>query len=309
MTAERILITPRSLSAGHHPALQPLRDAGYELVCPTPGKTPDEMALIGAVSDCIGWLAGVEPVSIAVIEAAAKMKVISRNGSGADNLPTNAMEKRGIVLCRAPAANARGVSELALALTLAGLRDIVPTNTGMKAGEWPRRIGYEMEGTRIGIIGLGAIGKTYAEFCLKLDSSVFGFDPYAADDTLVHPNFSRSSFEDTLRGTQVLSLHAPLPPDGSTLIGAKELELLAPNAVIVNTARAGLVDTAAMLEALETGQVGTYATDVFHIEPPPFDPLLKHPRTVLTSHIGGFTVGSVDRSAKCAVRNLLAALA
>ncbi len=305
----RILVTPRSLSDGSHPALAPLTEAGFSLVTPTPGQTPSEAELITAVPDCIGWLAGVEPVSDAVIAAANALRVISRNGSGVDNLPLAVLKARGIELRRAEGTNARGVAELTLALTLAGLRDIIATHEGMRRGAWPRRIGTEILGAEIGIIGLGAIGTTFAEFCLGLGASVRGFDPLAPPDRVRHRNFRRTDFKTATAGATVLSLHAPMPDDGRPLIGSAELEGLAPGAVIVNTARAGLIDDAALLAALDQGQVGTYATDVFHTEPPEPSSLLRHPRVVTTSHIGGFTGASVERSTRRAVENLLDVLA
>lgn len=304
----RILITPRSLSKGWHPALQPLKDAGFELVMPTPGATPGEADLIAALPGCVGWLAGVERVSENAIAAADALKVISRNGTGIDNLPINALNARGIAVTRADGANARGVAELALTLALAGLRDLVPTHSGMKQGEWPRRIGREITGARIGIVGLGAIGASFAEFCLALGATVHGFDPFAPEDRLVHPAFRRTDLEGALEGADIVSLHAPMPADGRPMIGAELLARLNPGAVVVNTARAGLLDSDALLAALESGQVSTYATDVFDIEPPEPSPLLAHPRVVLTSHIGGFTTESVERATSHAVANLLEAL-
>ena len=305
----RILITPRSLSKGNHPALAPLTEAGFDFVTPSPGQTPSEADLIAAVPGCVGWLAGVEPVSDAVIAAATELRVISRNGSGVDNLPLATLEARGIELRRAEGTNARGVAELALALTLVGLRDIVATHEGMRRGTWPRRIGTEILDAEIGIIGLGAIGSTFAEFCLDLGASVRGFDPFAPHDRIGHPNFRRTDFKNTIAGATVLSLHAPMPEDGQPLIGRAEFEGLTAGAVIVNTARAGLVDEAALFTALQNGQVGTYATDVFNTEPPEPSPLLRHSRVVTTTHIGGFTAASVERSTRRAVENLLDALA
>ncbi|KUF10737.1 phosphoglycerate dehydrogenase [Pseudoponticoccus marisrubri] len=301
----RILITPRSLSSGGHPALARLEEAGFELVMPAPGKTPTEAELLAAVPGCVGWLAGVEPVSEAVIAAATDLRVISRNGSGIDNLPLKALERQGILLRRAEGTNARGVAELALTLALSGLRDIVPTHAGLQQGNWPRRTGFEIQGAPVGVIGLGAIGGSFAEFCLTLGAEVRGFDPFAPDDRLAHPAFRRTDLAETLRDTSVVSLHAPMPEDGSPMLGKDELALLAPGAVVVNTARAGLVDDAAMIAALDSGQVGTYATDVFHTEPPQMTALLRHPRVITTSHIGGFTRQSVERSTRCAVDHLL----
>lgn len=300
----RILITPRSLSKGDHPDLAPLERAGFKLVKPTPGATPSEADLLKALPGCVGWLAGVEPVSEAVIHAAKDLRVISRNGTGVDNLPMEAVRAAGITVQRAEGTNARGVAELALALALAGLRSIVPTHTGVKAGDWPRRIGAEIQGAKVGIVGLGAIGATVAELCLAIGAQVSGFDPYAPDDVR-HAAFTRGEFPSVIAGSKVLSLHAPMPKDGRPLIGAEEIAALEHGCVIVNTARAGLVDEGALLEGLESGQVGTYAADAFHVEPPELTALLRHPNVIATSHIGGFTDASVARSTRRAVDNLL----
>lgn len=305
---ERILVTPRSLSLGGHPALQPLTDAGFALVFPAPGATPTEAQLIAAVPGCTGWLAGVEKVTPAVIAAADALRVISRNGTGVDNLPLPALAARGITVARAEGANARGVAELALTLALAGLREVVPTNDGMKQGVWPRRIGREMAGARVAVVGLGAIGAGFARFCLALGAQVRGFDPFAAADRITDPGFVRGDLAAVLDGAEVVSLHAPMPGDGRPLIDADLLARLAPGAVLVNTARAGLVDPPALIAALDAGRLGTYATDVFETEPPEPSPLLSHPRVILTSHIGGFTTASVERATSVAVAHLLQAL-
>lgn len=304
----KILITPRSLSKGGHPALDPLTSAGFELVMPAPGATPTEQQLIHSAAGCVGWLAGVEPVSKAVIENATDLQVISRNGTGVDNLPLDALEERGISLKRAEGTNARSVAELALALSLAGLRCIIPTHDGMRRGEWPRRIGTEILSAHVGVIGLGAIGTSFAEFCLALGADVRGHDPMAPIDRLAHAGFVRTGFAEALANAVVVSLHAPMPGDGKPLIAKAELDKMAPGAVLVNTARAGLVDETALLEALNCGRIGCYATDVFHKEPPERSPLLSHPNVITTTHIGGFTGASVDRSTQCAVQNLLEVL-
>ncbi|MCD1636407.1 oxidoreductase [Martelella mediterranea] len=302
----RILITPRSLSKGDHPELTPLTRAGFELVCPTPGKMPGEADLIENIAGCVGWLAGVEAVSPAVIEAARDLRVISRNGTGVDNLPMPEIEARGIAVQRAAGANARGVAELALAFALAGLRDLVPTHMGVAAGHWPRRIGREIHGAEVAVVGLGAIGVAFAEFCLALGANVRGYDPFAPDDRLVHPAFRRCDLNAALLDAEIVSLH--VPAQAEPIIGAGEIERLAPGVVIVNTAREKLIAPDAMMAALESGQVAAYATDAFDREPPELTPLLRHPRVMLTSHIGGFTVESVARATQGAVAGLLEVL-
>lgn len=304
----RILITPRSLSKGGHPGLNPLVEAGYELVFPKPGATPSESELTAAAPGCVGWLAGVEPVSDAVIAAADSLRVVSRNGTGVDNLPLPALDAHGIVVKRAVGTNARGVAELALGLTFAGIRHVVPTHCGLREGAWPRRIGREFMDAETAVIGLGAIGRQYVDFALALGARVRGYDPFAPVGGITHPNFLRLDLDDTLINANIVSLHAPMPADGCPVIDAEVLGCLTPDCVIVNTARAGLVDDAAMLEALDSGQVSTYATDVFESEPPEPSRLLQHPKVILTSHIGGFTKESVDRTTRRAVDNILEVL-
>ena len=303
----RILVTPRSLSNGHA-ALAPLTQAGFDLVMPAPGATPTEAQLAQAVPGCVGWLAGVERITPSVIEVADRLRVVSRNGTGIDNLPLPALESRGITICRADGANAQGVAELALTLSLTAMRHVIPTHNGMKAGGWPRQIGRELKGAPVAVIGLGAIGATYAEACLALGAEVAGFDPYANAERVRHVNFRRGGLEDVLRGAALVSLHAPMPADGQALLGPAELALLAPGAILVNTARAGLIDGIAALNALNQGRLSTYATDVFETEPPTTSELLSHPNVILTSHIGGFTTESVERATQVAVQNLLDAL-
>jgi D-3-phosphoglycerate dehydrogenase / 2-oxoglutarate reductase len=302
-----ILVTPRSLSRGH-PALNALSARGFSLVMPAPGAIPDEATLIAALPGCVGWLAGVEPVSEEVIAAADRLRVISRNGTGVDNLPLAALERRQIRLYRAEGTNARGVAELALCLTFAGLRHLVRTHEGMRACDWPRHLGREIAGARVAVIGLGAIGATFARMCLDLGAQVAAHDPFAPMDRLTHPRLRRVPLAEALEGAEVVSLHAPLPEDGRPLLTAPRIATLARGATVVNTARAGLVEEAAMLTALDAGQVGTYATDVFDTEPPASSALTSHPGVILTSHIGGFTDASVERCTVRAVENLLIAL-
>ncbi|MES0864320.1 NAD(P)-dependent oxidoreductase [Ruegeria sp. SCPT10] len=304
----RILVTPRSLSRGGHPGLEPLLKAGFELVTPTPGATPSESDLIRVLPGCVGWIAGVEPVSEKAIEAAADLRAISRNGSGVDNLPMHILEAKDITVCRAQATNARGVAELALTLAMAGLRNVVPTHVGMKSGDWPRRIGREIQGAKVGVIGLGAIGAEFVDFCLMLGAAVHGFDPFAPEDLIIHENFGRKNFDAVFDGADVVSLHAPMQKNGNPLVNSANLAAMAEGGVLVNTARAGLVDVEALLNALDSGQIGTYATDVFEAEPPEPSRLLSHPSVILTSHIGGFTRESVQRSTERAVSNLLKVL-
>ncbi len=308
MTTPKILITPRALTRDDHPALERLSAAGYTLVFCTAGKTPTEAELMQLIPDCVGWLAGVEPVSAAVIDAAHSLKAISRNGTGVDNLPMEAIRQKGIAVLRAEGANARGVAELAITLMMSAMRHVPAIDAGMKSGNWLRLLGREIEGRTVAVIGYGRIGSEFAKMACGLGARVRGYDPFITQPTRPIGDFVWHRDFDLLDGADIVSLHAPGRRDGQALLGAIELARLAPSAVVVNTARASLVSAEAMLDALGSGQVGVYATDVFEQEPPLPSPLLAHPNVIRTSHIGGYTEESVRRATTTAVENLLRTL-
>lgn len=301
----RILITPRSLTSDPPKELAPLRAAGHELVFCTPGKMPDEAELLALVPDVEGWLAGVEPVSNAVIAAADKLRVISRNGSGADNIPMAKIRERGIVLERAMAANATGVAELAVALALAACRKLPEVAKGVREGGWPRPKGREIEGMTVGVVGVGAIGRKFARVMAELGADIVAVDPAQPDLGTLAGEVEYVGLDEMVGRAEIISFHCPMPADNRPLLDAARIERLRPSVVIINTARAGLVDEKAMLEALDQDRVEAYATDVFNTEPPPPGGLAAHPRVIATSHIGGLTDESISRATRIAVENLL----
>ncbi len=305
---QRILVTPRSLTAEPHPHIEGLREAGFDIVYSTPGKTPDEEELIRLVGDVSGWLAGVEPVSPRVIAAARSLKAISRNGVGVDNLPLDAIRARGIKVLVAEGANSAGVAELAIGLIFSALRSIPQADTGIKAGGWPRRRGIEIRGRTVGVVGCGAIGREVARMLVALGAKVLGFDPLKPDLGLPAEAFAFAEVDEILARADIVTLHCPAPRDGSTLISRERLATVRPGLILVNTARARLVDDQAIVEALDDGRLSNYATDVFEQEPPSSLDLASHPGVIATSHIGGFTAESVDRATRIAADNLIAAL-
>ncbi len=300
----RILVTPRSLTAAPHPAVEALRKRGYDVVYCDAGRTPSEDELIHRVPGIVGWLAGVEPVSAAVIAAAGDLRVISRNGSGVDNLPLPALAERGIEIRIASGANALGVAELTIALMLAAMRHIPLADNGIKHGQWPRKIGREIHGRNIGVVGCGAIGREVARLCHSLGAKPLVYD--VAGDLAARLPFARAvDFATLIAESDVVTLHCPALPDGAALLGPKEFSAMRPGVVLVNTARASLVDEVALRGAFDSGQVASYALDVFSEEPPRDLTLASDPRVIATSHIGGFTEESFDRSTAIAVANLV----
>jgi D-3-phosphoglycerate dehydrogenase / 2-oxoglutarate reductase len=304
----RILVTPRSLTAVPHPALDRFRQAGYDVVLASAGRQPDEAELLRLIPPCVGWLAGVEPVSEAVIAAAPYLRVISRNGVGIDNLPIELLEQRGIAVRRAPAANATGVAELALGLILCALRHIHVADAQIKSGGWPRLIGRELRGRTLGIVGCGAIGAQVATLAAAFGANVIGFDPLRPEIGLPQERFRWVDLDALFKTAEIVSLHCPPNPNGQPLVDRERLASMREGAVLVNTSRAALVDEGALTEAVSLGKLSCYATDVLAEEPPLSLDLAGHPAVIATSHVGGLTEESVARAIDAAVTNLLETL-
>jgi D-3-phosphoglycerate dehydrogenase len=305
---QRILVTPRSLTAEPHPEVERLRDLGFEIVYSTAGAMPTEQELMTLLPDCVGWLAGVEPVTPKIIAVADKLKVISRNGVGVDNLPIETLNQRGVQIMIAEGANSLGVAELTIGLIFSAMRSIPLADAGIKSGGWPRVRGMEVRGRTIGVIGCGAIGREVARMAIALGANVIAFDPARPNLDLPSASFAYAEVDEIVAQADILSLHCPLPRDGSALLTEERLAMCKHGQVVINTARSKLIDEAALLDALEDGRVGAYATDVFDEEPPTSLTLAAHPRVIATSHIGGFTTESVERATRIAADNLLAAL-
>ncbi len=309
--SQRVLITPRSLTEKREPVLRQLEEAGFELIFANPGQVPSEEQLLALLPGCVGWIAGVEPISERVLRAAKELRVISRNGTGTDNIPLGLAKELGIKVERADGANARGVAELSIALIFAALRNIPELDHALRQGLWQRRSGIEISDRLVVLVGCGAVGRMVIQMALGVGARTAAYDPF--------PNYSFRpaevdrfrwvSFEEAIETAEVISLHCPPLENGLPLFSRSVLERLKEGCCLVNTARASLVDERAVLDSLEKGKLRAYATDVFDPEPPPAGlPLLAHPRVIATPHIGGFTAESVRRAAQAAVENLLTAL-
>ena len=302
---KKILVTPRSLTKAGHPALDRLRQAGYEVIFSTPGKQPDEEELLRLLPDCVGYLAGVEKVSAKVLESAKELKVISRNGSGVDNIDLATAEKLGISICKTEGANAKGVAELTVGLMFSLVRWVPFHDARMKAETWERRKGIELDSRTLGLIGCGQIGKEVAIRALGLGMKVIAYRRHPDRTFTPSDKFSWVSFEEVLKESDIISLHRPASPTGEPVIDRGAISKMKKGVYIINTARASLIDEISALKALENGQISGIATDVYAKEPPENYSLVKHERAIATPHLGGYTAESVDRATIDAVENLI----
>jgi D-3-phosphoglycerate dehydrogenase len=240
-----------------------------------------------------------------VLAGCPRLRLISIWGTGTDNVDLPACRARGVAVTNTPGVNAHAVAEHTLALMLAITRRIPAMDRDTRTGQWPRGLLVQLEGQTVGLIGLGAIGGRVAQlllpFGVRLLAATYGPDEGRAAAARAR----HVPVETLLREADIVSLHLRLSADTQGYLGRDRLALLKPTAFLVNTARGGLVDKAALVDALRDGRIAGAALDVFHEEPiPAGDPILGLPNVVLTPHNGGTTREVIDAGLLRAVENI-----
>lgn len=239
-----------------------------------------------------------------LIESAPALRVISNYAVGSDNVDIGAAQERGILVGVTPDVLTGATADMAFALLLASARRLLEADSEARRGEWltwepARLLGRDVHGATLGIVGMGRIGRAVAE-----RARGFGM-------RVVHTGRSGGmALDDLLAESDYVSIHCPLTPETRGLIGERELRLMRPTATLVNTARGAIVDTEALVSALEEGRIAGAALDVMEPEPPQSDhPLLAAPNLTIAPHVGSATHAARERMADLAVDNLLAGLA
>jgi phosphoglycerate dehydrogenase-like enzyme len=250
------------------------------------------------------------PITAQMIAAAPHLRVIARAGASADNIDIRAAEAAGIEVTPPPDAAAIAAAEMTLALLLGVARQLAQANQSLKAGEWePQRWeGVGLAGKTLGIIGLGRVGREVARRALALGLRVIVNQTRATAELAEEWRVEQVNLRDLLHCADFVSLHVPLRPANRHLIGRAELALMKPGAYLVNTANGGLIDEAALLQALDAGQIAGAALDVFVTDPQPDLRLLGHPRVLATPHIAGSTEDARRAAALTAADRVLAVL-
>jgi len=232
-----------------------------------------------------------------VIEAAKSLRVIGRAGVGVDNVDLLAATRRGVLVMNSPGGNSIATAELAVALMLALSRNLAPADVSMKAGTWDRKsfAGVELFGKRLGVIGLGRIGREVAARCRAFGMEVQAFDPFVAPAVAEAAHVTLRTLEELLQTSDYLSLHTTLTPETRHLIGKDALSRVKAGVRIVNAARGELIDDEALLAALDSGRVAGAALDVHPQEPPKDWRLAKHPKVLALPHLGASTREAQER--------------
>jgi len=303
-------VNPRIIVTGADLAQQALDLlGGYEIIYA--GKTPteDDLVALAKQHDPVAIIVRYGKVGAAVMDAAPSLKVISKHGSGTDTIDKVAAKARGIEVVAAVGANAAAVAEQALALLLACAKSVVALDARMHAGHWDKAThkSLELGGRTVGLVGLGAIGLRFAKMADALGMRVIGFDPFAKN----LPAYVQSVDLDTIwREADAISLHCPLTDENRGMLNATTLAQCKRGVIVVNTARGGLIDEAALLDAVRAGQVMAAGLDSFAVEPMAAGhPFQREPHLILSPHIGGVTSDAYVNMGVGAAQNLLAVLA
>ena len=230
-------------------------------------------------------------VTARVIAAAAKLQIIGRAGVGVDNIDVEAATQRGIMVVNAPDGNSIAAAEHTIAMMMSMTRHIPRADASLRDGRWERRqfMGTEVTGKTLGVIGMGRIGREVAHRARGLQMRVLAYDPYVSSEQAERLGVEMCELEDVLCGADFITVHVPLTEATRNLIGKCELEMIKPTAYLINCARGGIVDEAALHAALQDGQLAGAALDVFISEPPLDSPLLDNPKVVITPHLGAST--------------------
>ncbi len=302
----RVLITPSQMREADAPCAQTLADAGFDVVFPPEGRW------MPVGDELVDWLDGVDAVVASseeytsAIMDRSRLRVISRAGVGYDAVDVAAATERSIVVTVTSGAVTQSVAEHALALLLAVFRGVVSRDAEVRRGQWSRTPLPRLAGKTLGIVGLGVLGKAFAQKCRALGLKVIACDPMWDETFAASFQVRRVEFGQLLAESDVVSLHAPATAQTKHLIDGAALDRMRPGTVLINTARGSLVDERAVADALESGKLAGAGIDVYAVEPAPLDsPLLSAPNTVLSTHMGGLDEESGEAMARISAQNII----
>lgn len=249
-------------------------------------------------------ITGLERVDEAFLTALPELQVISKYGVGTDTLDKEALIRHGVRLGWTGGVNRRSVAELAVSFMIALLRHVPATNLEIRAGEWKNRMGRQLSGRTVGIIGCGHIGKDLTTILCAFDCSVLAHDILDFPEFYAAHRVEAVGLEDLLRRADVVTLHVPADRTTRNMLNAERLALMKPEAILVNTARGGLVDEGALKTMLREGRLAGAAFDVFEPEPPTDVDLLRLPNFLCTPHIGGSSEEAILNMGRAAIVGL-----
>ena len=302
-----LLVTSRSFGQGTVDLVKAAHDHGFTVVTAPSHHPLEDMRTVLPEAD--GWIAGTGAITADHIALAPKLRIIARYGVGFESVDVSSALSHNIAVTHTPGANSTAVAELTVALILASLRQIPGGNQQVRLGNWQSLIGREIGALRVGIVGFGRIGQGVARMLSGFGSRLSAYDPMVAPKVFSEASVTQVDLNSLLSNSDVVTLHAP---GGQQLIGHRELALLPPGAILVNTARADLVDEDAVAKALRDNTLASYAADSLAGDTAANQsPLLAEdisPRVIVTPHVGAQTVQAIDHMGQIALDNVVAVM-
>ncbi len=304
-----VLVTARSFGKNDSQAVNILEQHGFTVTRGGGDRplTSAELALLVVEADAL--IAGNDQVDAEVIEAGKKLKIISRYGVGVDNVDLDAATAKGIPVTNTPGTNEHSVADLVFGLMLAAARQIPNVVEHVRTGGWDRRLGTEVWRKTLGIIGFGKIGRGVAHRAVGFDMRVLVHDVCVDENAENEFGVTFVSREEVIRQADFLTLHTPCTPETRNMICAAQLEMMKPSAILINTARGGLIDEKALADAIRNKAIAGAALDVLEHEPPKERELLELDNVLITSHIGGYTTEAINAMSMLAAENVIQGIA
>lgn len=305
---ETVVITAPSLTAS---GMELLKARNLRVVTMPLNTSPEQLRDIVKTENPHGIISRAIQIDATTIEAAPRLKVISKYGVGYDNIDVVSAKKKDIPVLITRGANSQSVAELAIGLTLAVGRRLLQFDRKTRRGDWDRTInpGIELNSKVFGIVGYGSIGKKVANLANAFGAEVHIFDPYVSNQNVSEAITSHAELSSLLATADMVSLHCPLKADTHHLLSEAMLARMKRSAILINTARGGIVDEAALLRILEKGHLTGIGIDTYAMEPPGADnPLFTVPNAVFTPHCGASTAESAERVSRAVVQNLILGL-
>lgn len=304
----KVLVTPRSFGTYSKLPYELLEKEGIEIVQNPEKGILSKEALSDLVRDVDGIIAGVDQFDKEVLKNAKKLVAVSKYGVGVDNIDVAYCNEHNIEVMRAVGANSSAVSDYTFALILGVSRRICEIDAGCRSDDWSKKTAHDIYGKKLGVIGMGNIGKGVVLRASGFNMEVMGYDPYWDEAFAKEHNVTECDVDTIMKECDFVTLHLPLSEDTHHLISKERIDSMKSNAVLVNTARGGLVDEAALFEALSNRRIFGAGLDVFETEPAKDTPFKALDNVILGSHCAASTEGAVDQMGIIATQNLIASL-
>jgi len=302
----KVLVTPRSFAQYSQAPYEKLAAAGIEVLKNPTGGVMSKDEILAHIKDVDGVILGVDPMDADVLSA-GQLKVVSKYGVGTDNVDLPYCKKHNIKVTITQNANSAAVADYAFALILAVARRMVEIDRGCRNGDWGKKIAADVYGKKIGVAGLGAIGRGVVARAKGFNMKICGYDIYRDEAYLTENNITFMTVQEMLKTCDFISLHMPLTDDTRYIINAESLKTAKSNLIIVNTARGGIINEDDLYQALKNNIIYGAGIDVFEEEPATNSKLMELDNVIVGSHCAASTMGAVDVMSNMAVDNIIQA--